>query len=36
MSLRKLFYLFNFGMLVAFIIAYGLDFAPEWKKYQKK
>src|SRR5262249_14311038 len=36
MSNRKLFYILNFGLLIAFIAGVAVDQKREWKVYQKK
>ena len=33
---RKLFYLFNFLLLAAFIAAYAVDYCAEWRDYQNE
>ena len=36
MSYRKWFYGLNAAMLACFVVAYGMDYSPQRKKYQRQ
>lgn len=36
MSYRRPFYLLNAALLICFVIAFGMDYNPEWKHYQRR